>query len=90
MRHLFRITKQGYSGETEVVWFDADHYSKEEAEEQFVEFEDYTQNGYPYKGYEYQGERLYEVFYMGLFEDDEMPHNTEEYVDWLIKQKNKE
>lgn len=85
MRHLFRILKQGYKAEPEVVWFDADHYTKEEADAQFEEFEDFTLNGYPYKGYKYQGEKLHEVFYMGLFKDDEMPKNTKGYLDWLIK-----
>ena len=50
-----------------------------------------TDRGYPYTGYEYDGQKYHDVTYLGEFEDDELPHNDIELMDILIKrqQKNK-
>ena len=74
--HVFRCVHQGWDRRTEGVWFDADCYSEEEAKAQFVEVERSTLKNddyYPYKAYEYQGELFYEVEYMGVFDENEMP-----------------
>lgn len=75
MKHLFKATKLGWGKEKEGVWFDSDAYSEEEARAEFREYESTTQNGYPYKGYEYDGQKYHDVTYLGEFEDDEMPEN---------------
>lgn len=65
--------------------FDADKYSKEEAEEAFVPYEGTTQNEYPYTGYEFEGEKLYDVTYLGEFEENKLPHNNDEFIEYLLK-----
>lgn len=75
MRHVFRATKIGWDEEKEFVWFDADMYTREEAEAQFVPFDGVTQRGYPYTGYEYDGIKYHDFQYAGLYEDDNMPRN---------------
>ena len=56
MRHVFKAQKLGYGDDkTEGVWFDADDYTKEEAEAEFKPYQGVTQKGYDYTGYEYDG-----------------------------------
>ena len=85
MRHVFRATKLGWNAESEGVWFDTSLYSKEEAEAQFKPFEGTTQRGYPYTGYEYDGQKYHDVLYLGEYEDDKIPRNNREYLDSLIR-----
>ena len=73
MKHLFRATKIGWEKEKEGVWFDSDAYSKEEAEAEFKPYQGTTQRGYPYTGYERDGQKYHDVTYLGEFEDDELP-----------------
>lgn len=86
MKHLFRATKIGWDKEQEGVWFDSNHYTKEEAEAEFKPYKGTTANGYPYTGYEYDGQKYHHVHYLGEFEDDKLPKNNEEYIDRLIKE----
>lgn len=74
MRHVFKAQKLGYGDDkTEGVWFDADDYTKEEAEAEFRPYQGVTQKGYDYTGYEYDGERYHHYTYLGEFEDNDMP-----------------
>lgn len=73
MRHVFKARKIGWSNEDDYVWFDTSLYTKEEAEAQFVPYEDTTERGYPYTGYEYDGQRYHHFSYVGEFDDDWMP-----------------
>ena len=74
MRHVFKAQKLGYGDDkTEGVWFDADDYTKEEAEAEFRPYQGVTQKGYDYTGYEYDGERCHHYTYLGEFEDNDMP-----------------
>lgn len=74
MRHVFKAKKLGWGKDRcDGVWFDADRYTKEEAEAEFVPYEDITQRGYPYTGYEFDGVRYHHFLYLGEFEDDDMP-----------------
>ena len=76
MRHVFKATRMGWDMEEDGIWFDAEMYSKEEAEEQFIPVEKMTQkNGhwFLYTAYEYDGILYHHYQYMGLFEDDDMP-----------------
>ena len=76
--HVFRCTKLGWEHEVEGVWFDADEYDRYSAEAEFTECTGYTEkaNGetYPYTYYEYDGEKYYEIEYMGEYDYDDMPH----------------
>lgn len=85
MKHLFKATKIGWEKKQDAVWFDSDHYSKEEACSEFKTYKGTTQRGYDYTGYEYDGQKYHDVTYLGEFEDDEMPHNDIELMDVLIK-----
>lgn len=85
MKHLFRATKLGWNNEKEGVWFDSDYYTKEEAEAEFKPYEGTTQRGYSYTGYEYDGQKYHDYQYLGEYEDDEFPHNDEEY--WKSRDK---
>lgn len=87
MRHVFRATKIGWDKEQECVWFDSAQYTKEEAEAEFKPYEGTTQRGYPYTGYEYDGQRYHGFTYLGEFEDDAMPRNNDEYIDYLLNKK---
>lgn len=89
MKHLFRATKLGWKKEQEGVWFDSDKYSKKEAEKEFKPYEGTTQRGYPYTGYEFDGQKYHDVTYLGEFEDDDLPRNNTEYIDKLLKRKKK-
>ncbi len=74
MRYVFKAQKLGWGNDkTEGVWFDADEYTKEEAESEFKPYQGVTQKGYDYTGYEYDGERYHHYTYLGEFEDDDMP-----------------
>lgn len=84
MRHVFRATKLGWDSEKEGVWFDSDKYTKEEAEEQFVPYEGTTQKGYPYTGYEFDGQKYHDYTYLGEYEDDKMPQNNQDYINHIL------
>ena len=85
MYHLFRATLLGYDREQEGIYFDANHYSREEAEAQFKPYDGVTQRGYPYTGYEFGGSKYHDVSYIGEFPNKKsMPKNNDEYLDYLI------
>ena len=84
MRHVFKATKLGWTEEKEGVWFDSDHYTKEEAIAQFRPYKGETQRGYPYTGYEYDGQKYHDVKYLGEFEDDNMPKNDFDVLDAIL------
>ncbi len=86
MRHVFRATKIGWERESEGVWFDSNLYTKEEAEAQFKPYEGTTQRGYPYTGYEFQGQKYHDYAYLGEFPDDDMPKDTDDYINRILKQ----
>ncbi len=75
MRHVFKATRIGWEEEKEGIWFDSDHYTRKEAENQFKPYEGITQRGYPYTGYEFDGIKYHDYIYLGEFEDDDMPMN---------------
>ena len=89
MRHVFRATKIGWKGEQEGIWFDSALYTKEEAVAEFKPYQGTTQRGYPYTGYEYDGEKYHDFMYVGEFEDDKMPHNNMDIIDFILAEKNK-
>ena len=61
MRHVFKATKMGWGKEKEGIYFDAKYYTKEEAMAEFKPFQGTTQKGYPYTGYEYDGQKYHDV-----------------------------
>lgn len=79
MKHVFKAKKLGWENEYEGVWFDSAYYTKEQAENAFKKYEGTTQKGYPYTGYEYDGQKYHHISYLGEFEDDKVPQNDEEY-----------
>ena len=92
MRYVFKCIHQGWDAETEGIWFDAEDFTLDEAWKQFKEVKRQTllDNGHwvDYTAYEYEGELFYKVFYLGLFEDDNMPmsdydlwENDDDYYD---------
>ena len=85
MKHLFRATKLGWAQEQEGVWFDTNEYTKEEAKSQFNRYEGTTQKGYPYTGFEYDGQKYHDVTYLGEFEDDKLPKDTNGLIDMILK-----
>ena len=89
MRHVFRATKMGWSKEQEGVWFDANHYTKDQAAAQFKPFKAISQKGYPYTGYEYDGQKYHDVTYLGAFANNKMPKNNTDFISSLLKKRNK-
>ncbi len=79
MKHIFKATKLGWAKEQEGIWFDADVYSEEEAKAQIKEYEGTTQRGFPYTGYEFDGQKYHDVQYLGKYEDEDVPTNDSEY-----------
>lgn len=84
MRHVFRATILGWDKKKDVIWFDSDYYTKEQAEAEFKPYQGMTQRGYPYTGYECKGQKYHDFIYLGEYEDDKMPTNEAEYIDSLI------
>ena len=75
-RHVFKATKMGWDKEADGVWFDAEAYSKEEAEAQFNPTQkEALKNDHwvPYTAYEYDGETYHDIQYKGIFDEDDMP-----------------
>ena len=89
MKHLFKATKMGWAKEKEAIWFDSDFFTAEEARAQFKEFKGTTDRGYPYTGYEYDGQKYHDIHYLGEFEDDELPRNDIESMDIFLKKHRK-
>ena len=75
MRHVFKATKLGWEKEQEGIWFDSSDYTREEAQAEFKPFEGVTQEGYPYTGYERDGQKYHDVTYLGEYADDDMPRS---------------
>ena len=78
MKHLFKAQKLGWAQEQEIVEFDADAYSKEEATEQFKPYQDFNQKGYPYTGYEKDDTKYHHFSYLGTYEDNDLPDFSNE------------
>ncbi len=83
MKHLFRGTVMGFEKKQEGIYFDADNYSQKEADEQFKRYRGVNSRGYGYTGFEFDGQKYHDVAYLGLFEDDKLPHNNNELMDYL-------
>ncbi len=75
MRHVFRATRIGYPRQQDGIFFDTEAYTKEQAQAEFKEYQATTQEGFPYKGYEYGGIKYHDVTYLGVYEDDRMPRS---------------
>lgn len=84
MKHVFRAKKMGWSEEEEFIWFDANLYTKDEAESEFKPHEDTNRRGYRFTYYVYDGERYYSYKYLGLFEDDNLPKNNQDVINHLL------
>lgn len=85
MKHVFKATKLGWEKEKEGIWFDSDDYTAQEAKDEFKPYAGTTQRGYSYTGYEYDGQKYHDVTYLGEFEDDEVPHNDLELLDYRLR-----
>ena len=85
MKHVFKATKLGWEKEKEGIWFDSDDYTAQEARDEFKPYEGTTQRGYSQTGYEYDGQKYHDVTYLGEFEDDEVPHNDLELLDYRLR-----
>lgn len=90
MKHIFKATKMGWTKEKECVWFNSDVFTAEEAKQEFKEYQGTTDRGYPYTGYEYDGQKYHDVAYLGEFQDDELPHNDTDLLDHLLKKHKKD
>ncbi len=78
MKHLFKAKKLGWKNESDGIWFDSNKYTKEEAEAEIKPYKGTTKRGYPYTGYEFDGQKYHHFEYLGEFEDNKMPHNDTE------------
>ncbi|WP_454924558.1 hypothetical protein [Actinomyces gerencseriae] len=84
MRHVFRATKFGWDREQDGIWFDSSEYTEHEARAQFSTYQAMTKDGYPYTGYEFEGEKYHDVTYVGEYEDDEMPTNNDDVIAHML------
>lgn len=71
MKHLYRATVMGFEKKQEMIYFDSDYYTREEADAQFKRFRGVNSRGYGYTGFEYDGQRYHDVTYIG--EVDTLP-----------------
>ena len=90
MKHVFRATRIGWGNKQDGIWFDADELIREEAEAEFKPFQGTTQKGFPYTGYEFGGVKYHDVYYLGVYEDDKIPKNNDEFIDSLFERLKKE
>jgi hypothetical protein len=75
--HVFKAQLMGWSEDVETIMFDANRYSKEEAESNFIERNGITnKNGYdfPYTYYECGGKKYHKYYYVGV-EDRDVSHS---------------
>lgn len=84
MKHLFKAKKLGWKEEEEGVWFDASKFTKKQAEAQFKPYKGITDRGYPYTGYEFDGQKYHDYKYIGKFEDDKLPKNDNDIFNYLL------
>ena len=77
-KHVFKATRIGWKQEEDIIWFDADVYSREEAEAQLEPYQGHTFDGWPYTGYRFDGVDYHHYEYLGNLEDDEMPEKIED------------
>ena len=76
LNHVFKAQKQGWDKEYDGIWFNSNYYTKEQAASEIKPFQALTQRGYPYTGYEFDGQKYYKYTYLGLFESDKMPGDS--------------
>lgn len=79
MRYVFKATRFDPNKE-DGIWFDSNQYTLESAKAQFKHFKKKDQNGFSYTGYVYEGIEYRNYIYLGLYEDNKMPTNNEEYL----------
>ena len=84
MRHVFRATRIGWDQTQEFAWFDSNKYSLSDAEAQFKPYKGTTNRGYPYTGYIYDGVKYHDYKYIGEFEDDKMPRDNADILDYIL------
>ena len=72
-KHYFWANLLGWDKEREMISFDSNEFSREQAEAEFEPYKALTQKGYPYTGYEYDGKKYHDFKYVGEFEDGEEP-----------------
>ena len=84
MNHVFRAKRMGWEEKREGIHFNADYYTQEEATAQFKPVQGTTRDGFPYVGYEYGGVKYHNFQYLGVFPQNAMPRNDDEYLAWLI------
>lgn len=77
LAHFFIGTRLGWGEEKDVIWFDADLYTEEEAFAQFkpIKGETLKANGYyyDYTAYEYDGIKYHDLSYHGVHDFDNRP-----------------
>lgn len=89
MYHLFRATRLGYKQDRDGIYFDSKRFTKEQAEAQFKPYNGITQRGFPYVGFEYDGIKYHDYQYLGEFSKKNMPHNDNDYLDYLLNKRRK-
>ena len=80
--HWFVAQRMGWEKEQDVVWFDANQYSMEEAEAQFRPVQKTTMKNnhcFPYTAYEYDGVLYHHYRYMGYCDEKDLPRNRDEW-----------
>lgn len=90
MKHVFKATKLGWKKGQEGIWFDSEYYTEEEAIEEIKTYEGITQRGFPYTGYEFDGQKYHDVTYLGEYEDDDLPMNDTDVMRHLANKGKKD
>jgi hypothetical protein len=85
MKHVFTANQIGWNKDKEIVWFDSSLYTLEEAIAQFKPFQGISKKGYPYTGYEFEGQKYHDYHYLGELGDDEMPRDASDILGLVLK-----
>ncbi len=85
MKHVILAIRMGWDEEKEVITFDADQFTKEEAMAQFEEYIGRKDGIYPYTAYQYNGTKYYKIQYIGKVADNKVPRNEKEIQYYLLK-----
>jgi len=76
-KHCFVAKRMGWNAERDMILFDSNLYTQEEAFAQFKKVKKETlknNHWYPYTAYEYNGVMYHDVGYLGIHDENNLPN----------------
>ena len=85
MKHVILAIPMGWDKNKQVITFDADQFTREEAMAQFEEFNGRKDGMHLYTAYKYNGTKYYKIQYIGKVPDNKVPRNEKEAEYYLLR-----